>query len=118
MKEIDKKLSYYFKIPFGSLSYEDYHTGKFLDDFFLNMFSISFWKFYFRMSRFSFVKYPRLNGLKILKKFLYIYRVSNCNHLKYWKTKDIRKCFEMVSAWGEGKYHNEMIKLLEMNKSN
>lgn len=114
MKEIDTKMSYFFKAPFGSLKYEDYHLGKVLDDFFVNLFSISFWKFYFRMSKFSFVKYPRLNGLKILKKFLYIYRVSHCNRLRFWKTQDIVSCFQVVKAWGEGNYHSEIIRLLNL----
>lgn len=99
-----------FKVPYGTLRYDEFNFIMFLKHFY-NIFSFRFFWFYFIISKYAFVKYPRIKSFLILRQILYMYMVIKDTTL--CKNRRYNDCLQLAKSWGSGDYNAEIIKILE-----
>jgi len=117
MNETEKLVSDYFKIPFGSLGYDDYTILDTLKDS-LNLFSFKFLYFYFKMSKYSYINFARFKSLKHLKKYFFTYKILNCMKFnQIWKEQKFEKCFNVAKYWGNGWHHPTITKVITRERN-
>ena len=83
----------------------------------LSIFSLKFWRFYKKVAKKTFIKYPYIRGLKNLYKYLFVYSclddINKTFNLYYKLQVDDFKFFNslynLCKDWENGKVNNRLI---------